>query len=89
MSYCNASVFEISSLASFSGVLKLLWEARLRLEDIDLSEVLAVPEGNSLLLTGMRWSKNTPMQRQEATCVGRRGPCLKASQFVPRPDLQF
>jgi hypothetical protein len=51
--------------------------------------VLAAPEESSLLLKGMGWSENTPTQRQEATRLGRRGPCPKAIQLIPRPDFQF
>lgn len=85
-SYCNAFVFEISSQASFSGLVKMLWEASLRLEDIDLWKVLAAPEESSWLFKGMGWSGNTP--RQETSQVGRRrGPRPKASQFIHLSDL--
>lgn len=50
----------------------MLWEAYLRLEDIDLRKVLTAPEETSLVLKGMGWGKNTPMLRQEASQVQRK-----------------
>lgn len=47
----------------FSGIVKMLWEVYLSLEDIDLYKVLAAPEETSLMLKGMGWGENTPMQR--------------------------
>lgn len=78
MSSCNASCYERSSSASFFALVKTLWETCLRLEDIDLSEVLAGPAEGSLLLEGMGWS--TP----------RRG--SKSHRWEeedrPKPDLE-
>lgn len=54
--------FAISSQVSFSGIIKMLWEAYLRLEDIDLYSVLTAPEETSLMLKRMGWCDSTPMQ---------------------------
>lgn len=56
----NASCLERSSSASFFALVKTLWETCLRLEDIDLSEVLAGPAEGSPLLEGMGWSEIHP-----------------------------
>lgn len=55
-------VFAISSPVSFSGIVKMPWEAYLRLEDIDLCKVLTAPDETSLVLKGMGWGDSTPMQ---------------------------
>lgn len=90
MSSCNAPVFAISSPVSFSGIAKMLWEAYLRLEDIDLWKVLTAPEETSLVLKGMGWGEHTPMQTQEAyRCRVRAGQCHKRRQFLPKPDLEI
>ena len=72
MSSCNAPVFAISSLVSFSGIAKMLWEAYPRLEGNDLWKVLTAPEETSMVLKGMGWGENTPMQRQEDSQVQRK-----------------
>lgn len=55
-------VFAISSQVSFSGIVKMLWEVYLTLEDIDLCKVLTAPEETSLMLKGMGWGNSTPIQ---------------------------
>lgn len=87
-SSCNAPVFAISSPVSFSGIAKMPWEVYLRLEVIDLWKVLTAPEETSLVLKGMGWGENTPMQRQEASQVQRKSrtmPQKKAILTQTRP----
>lgn len=75
-------VFAISSPVSFSGIVKMLWEAYLTLEDIDLCKVLAASEETSLMLKGMGWGDGTPVQWQEASEV-RGGGGTKGKAVLP------